>query len=148
MRNRRYSDGMSHSGRVLHLADREAWQEAERSGTYARSTRGVTVAQTGFVHASTASQLPHVADFVYSDVPCEHLTLLVIDQTVLASHGVEVRWENLDGGDELFPHLYGPVPVDAVVAGLPVTREDAGHLVLPDLTAFDVVSGPPTSAPE
>jgi uncharacterized protein (DUF952 family) len=39
------------------------------------------------------------------------LVLLEID---LDRVGVEVRWENLEGGTEPFPHLYGPLPVAAV----------------------------------
>jgi uncharacterized protein (DUF952 family) len=39
------------------------------------------------------------------------LMLLEID---LDRAGVEVRWENLEGGTELFPHLYGPLAVAAV----------------------------------
>jgi uncharacterized protein (DUF952 family) len=135
------------SGRVLHLAERSAWLAAEDSGTYDRSTRGAGVAETGFVHASTATQLPRIADFLYRDLPVEELVLLVVDQDLLADAGVEVRWEDLDGAGELFPHLGGVLPADAVVAALPVTRDDAGHVVLPDLTDLDVVPEPPTSQP-
>lgn len=41
------------------------------------------------------------------------LVLLEID---LARCPAEVRWENLEGGSELFPHLYGPVPAAAVIS--------------------------------
>ena len=41
------------------------------------------------------------------------LVLLEID---LARVPGEVRWENLEGGSELFPHLYGPLPASAVIS--------------------------------
>lgn len=41
------------------------------------------------------------------------LVLLEIDPARVAA---ELRWENLEDGSELFPHLYGPLPVDAVIS--------------------------------
>ncbi len=41
-----------------------------------------------------------------------------------------IRDENLDGGDELFPHIYGPLPVEAVVSVEPIAQDDAGRLLL------------------
>lgn len=41
------------------------------------------------------------------------LMLLEID---LDRVPAEVRWENLEGGSELFPHLYGPLPAAAVIS--------------------------------
>lgn len=40
------------------------------------------------------------------------LVLVAID---LDRTGAEVRWENLEGADELFPHVYGPLPLSAVI---------------------------------
>ena len=128
---------------VLHLAEREHWEPARSRGTYDRSTRGGSVVGTGFVHASTSSQMSRVADAVYADVPASSLVLLVVDEEVLAAHGVEVRWENLDGGEELFPHLYGSLPAAAVTAELEVTLDAQGRFVLPDLRGSDVRMGPP-----
>ena len=47
------------------------------------------------------------------------LVLLAIDP---ARVGAEVRYERLDGAPEPFPHIYGPLPVDAVVAMTPFPR--------------------------
>lgn len=128
---------------VLHLAERTDWTAAVRSGSYDRSTRGASVAQTGFVHASTSEQMPRVADVVYAGVAPEDLVLLAVDLDALAAAGAPVRWENLDGGDEAYPHVYAPLPTSAVVAALPVTLDDAGHFRLPDLSGLDVVDRPP-----
>lgn len=130
------------TGRVLHLADRTAWAAAQATGQYSGSTRGRTLAEVGYVHASTSAQLPAVMAAVYDDLPADDLVLLVVDLPAVAARGIEVRWENLDGGTEPYPHLYGPIPVDAVVAALPLAHDDDGALVLPDLAGLGVLEHP------
>lgn len=93
------------TGRVLHLADRAAWRRAERTGSYTGSTRGADLADVGYVHMSTAAQLPGVMAFLYADVAPETLVLLVVDLPTLGAAGVDVRWEALDGAGERFPHV-------------------------------------------
>lgn len=128
---------------LLHLAERRYWDEARSTGVYRRSTRGASLDDVGFVHASTGSQMAAVADAVYADMAAEDLVLLLVDETVLARRSVPVRWESPDGGQERFPHLYGPIPASAVVAALPVTTDSSGNLCLPDLCAWDVRARPP-----
>ncbi len=79
--------------------------------------------EVGFIHCSFADQVRRTADLFYrgrSDV-----VLLVIDPARLDA---EVRVENLDGGEGLFPHLYGPLPIDAVVRVDPVAAGEDGEL--------------------
>ncbi|WP_151524258.1 DUF952 domain-containing protein [Serinicoccus kebangsaanensis] len=116
---------------VWHLAERDAWEAALTSGRYDRSTRGGSLAEVGFVHASRPDQLPAVARALYAGAE-EELVVLEIDPAVLADHGVEVRVEPGDPSDpdsEHFPHLYGAVPV-AAVARLRPARVDRGWLEL------------------
>ncbi len=80
-------------------------------GEYTISSRGRTFEQEGFVHASYPGQTAGVLQSFYADVT-EPMCLLVIDPDRL---GVPVIAENLIGGEELFPHIYGPIPVTAVV---------------------------------
>ena len=127
------------TGRVLHLAHVDEWNQTLISGWFDRSTRGRTLAEEGFVHTSTSAQLPMVARRFYADDP-EPLLLLVIDVAATEAAGSPVRWDPAEG--QLFPHVYGPVPRDAVVAALPVEFAD-GELVVPDLTGLDVLTGPP-----
>jgi uncharacterized protein (DUF952 family) len=77
------------------------------------STRGRTLQQEGFIHLSTRDQLPRVAAFLYGsyDGPDE-LVVLTVDPERL---GIPVVYESVKPGGEEFPHVYGPVPVDAVV---------------------------------
>ncbi len=95
---------------VLHLALPEDWAAAVAAGEYRVSTRGRTLAEVGFVHCSTAEQVSGTANRFYAD--CAELMLLTIDPDRVDA---ELRFENLEGGPVLFPHLYGPVPIDAVV---------------------------------
>ncbi|MEU3984975.1 DUF952 domain-containing protein [Streptomyces sp. NPDC026672] len=99
---------------ILHITERALWDAARESGAYEMSTRGRTLGEEGFVHFSTRAQLPRVAAFLYGsyDGPDE-LVVLVVDPARL---DVPVRYEAMEPGGEEFPHVYGPVPVDAVVA--------------------------------
>ena len=96
---------------IYHLALARDWEAALRAGEYAVSTLGRTLDEEGFVHASRADQWRGVRERFYADVT-EPLVLLVIDPDRL---GAEVREEPLPGLDETFPHVYGPIEVDAVV---------------------------------
>ncbi|MET9830483.1 DUF952 domain-containing protein [Streptomyces sp. NPDC006385] len=104
---------MSEHTYILHLTERSLWEAARRRGAYEMSTRGRTLAEEGFIHCSTRAQLPRVAAFLYGsyDGP-EELVVLVVDPT---RPDVPVTYEAPEPGGEAFPHVYGPIPVDAVV---------------------------------
>jgi uncharacterized protein (DUF952 family) len=96
---------------IFHLALASDWEEAQASGVYAVSTLGRTLDEEGFIHASRADQWAGVRERFYTEVS-EPLVLLTIDRSRLLA---EVRDEAVPGLDETFPHIYGPVNVDAVV---------------------------------
>ena len=97
---------------IYHLALAKDWEQAKTSPSqeYAISTLGATLDEVGFIHCSFAEQVTRIADFIYKGVP--DVILLTIDQTKLK---YPVKLENLDGGTELFPHIYGALNLDAVV---------------------------------
>ncbi|MBM5792085.1 MAG: DUF952 domain-containing protein [Cyanobacteria bacterium M_surface_10_m1_298] len=97
---------------LYHLALPSDWQQARQLGDYRISTRGQSLEQVGFIHASYAHQLEATHQRFYADV--SDLRLLVIDPDRLAAHGVAVRAESAPCSGELFPHLFGPLPLDAV----------------------------------
>ncbi|WP_260859974.1 DUF952 domain-containing protein [Streptomyces cupreus] len=98
---------------IVHLTERSLWEEARARGTYEMSTRGKTLQEEGFIHCSTRAQLPPVAAFVYGDYDGpDELVLLVIDPARLDA---PLKYEAMKPGGEEFPHVYGPIPVDAVV---------------------------------
>ena len=78
------------------------------------AAQAVAPGQTEFelaAHLSFEAQVPFVAESFYRDVP--NLVLLHVDESLLTA---ELKVEQLDGAPEPFPHLYGPLNVDAVVA--------------------------------
>ncbi len=107
--------------RIYHLAEPAEWTDALESGSYERSTRGVSLADEGFIHASSEEQWPVVRRSFYGDV-AGPLLLLEIDPDLLASPLV-VEVGNPETGEE-FPHIYGPLDVDAVVG---ITELEAPH---------------------
>lgn len=96
---------------VHHLALERDWRQALATGEYRRSTLDRSLDDVGFVHCSTDDQVDDTADRFYADV-AEPLVLLTIDPSRLDA---PVVYE--PGGDdgELFPHVYGPIPAEAVV---------------------------------
>lgn len=95
---------------IVHLTERSLWEEARARGTYEISTRGRTLQEEGFIHCSTRAQLPGTAARFFADL--DDLVVLVIDPDRL---DVPLKWEAPAPGAEEFPHLYGPLAVDAVV---------------------------------
>lgn len=100
---------------IWHLTEQRLWREAQSLGEYAWSTRGKSLAEFGFIHASHRHQLDQVARTFYADVS-EALVVLGVDTDVLDRHGIAVVSEPpAPGIDQLFPHVYGPIPPAAVV---------------------------------
>lgn len=120
--------------RIFHIATLADWDAAVRSGSYTTSTRGRTLADEGFIHASRADQWQGVRAAFYADVT-EPLVLLEIDPARLDAPVVE---EAVPGSDQTFPHVYGPLPPSAVVSvrrldrsfSETFTREVFGNAVL------------------
>lgn len=112
------------SPHIYHLALRHAWEAASRNGEYRRSTIDTSLDEEGFIHCSYRDQVQGVADRFYrgrTDV-----LLLTIDASQVPA---EIKTENS------FPHIYGPLPVDAVVRVEPVACHDDGGLLLNALLA-------------
>ena len=92
--------------RIYHICRREEWDAALRVGAYSGSSQDNS---DGFIHFSTAAQVQESAR--------KHragqmgLVLLTVDAEAL---GAALKWEPSRGG-ELFPHLYGTLPVAAVL---------------------------------
>jgi uncharacterized protein (DUF952 family) len=79
------------------------WKRAEAAGVFDGSA---VDRRDGFIHFSTAAQVAETAARHFAD---QHdLLLVAVDATTL-----DLRWEPSRGG-QLFPHLYGPLPMTAV----------------------------------
>ncbi len=102
---------------IFHLALASDWAAAQDAGAYTMSTLGRTLAEEGFIHASRGDQWTAVRDRFYADVT-EPLLLLQIDTDRLDVPVVEEP--PAPGVTETFPHIYGPLAIDAVVKAMPV----------------------------
>lgn len=109
---------------IFHIALASDWAAAQAAGAYTTSTRGRTLAEEGFIHCSRGDQWPQVRSAVYGDLDpaSEPLLLLQIDTTRL---DVPVIDEAPEPGAETFPHVYGPLPLDAVVKAIPLSGASA-----------------------
>ena len=114
---------------IYHIAAAADWEQARRDGQYTMSTRGLTLAEQGYIHASTAEQVAQVANAYYRGVP--DLLLLVIDPERV---GPEIRYEAVPGQDLPYPHIYGPLNADAVVQARPFRPGPGGEFSFDDGT--------------
>jgi uncharacterized protein (DUF952 family) len=107
---------------LLHLVPRAAWEAAQAEGVY----RAGSLATEGFIHCSTREQILAVANHLYHG---RHgLVLLAIDPRRL---DVPLRWEGADPEWGEFPHLYGPLRVDAVTDVWSFEPGPTGDFALP-----------------
>lgn len=103
------------------LTGREAGALAE--GSYAGSPLDLA---HGFMHLSTAEQLQGTLERHFAGR--SDLVLAAIDLDML---GDAIRWEPSRGG-ALFPHLYGALAPEAVIAVGPIAYNEQGSVELPD----------------
>lgn len=97
-------------------------QQMQRDGAFRGSS--VDVAD-GYIHLSCGSQLAETLDKHFSGI--DGLVLVAVD---LSRLGDTVRWEPSRGG-QLFPHIYGLLPVGAVVSIATIERTSEGVVKLP-----------------
>lgn len=110
---------------ILVITPRTAWEAAQSAGKYESDS----LAAEGFIHCSTADTVLGVAE--------RHfrwqfgLVLLVIDESRVRA---EVRYESKDG-QVFYPHIYGPLNLDAVVAVHDFPPDGEGRFRLPAAVA-------------
>ncbi len=109
---------------IFHVCPRTAWAAAAATGRYDGSADD---RRDGFIHFSTADQL--VESVAKHRAGQDGLVLVGVEAEAL---GPALKWEPSRGG-ALFPHLYGPLPVEAVafVRDLPLGPD--GRHVFPPL---------------
>jgi uncharacterized protein (DUF952 family) len=92
--------------RIVHITTERAWTDALSQGIYAADS----LTTEGFIHCSTPDQVVSVANARFRGRT--DLVLLHIDPSRLKA---KVMYENLEGGETLYPHVYGAIPVGAVL---------------------------------
>ena len=111
---------------IYKICERKAWLTAKRHGEFRGSDAD---ARDGFIHFSTAAQLAGTAAKHFAGAT--DLLLVAVDATAL---GQALKWEPSRGGD-LFPHLYGALPLKAVRWTRPLADEMNGRRAMPELSS-------------
>jgi uncharacterized protein (DUF952 family) len=109
---------------IYKICENALWREAEEAGLF----RGAPVdARDGFIHFSTAAQVRETAARHFAGAG--DLMLVAVDAAPL---GDALKWEVSRGGD-LFPHLYGTLPLAAVLWAKPLPLGRDRQHVFPEL---------------
>ncbi|MBS7615775.1 DUF952 domain-containing protein [Candidatus Bathyarchaeota archaeon] len=106
---------------ILHIAKQEQWEQAKGTGVYT----GDTFESEGFIHCSTPKQIIKVANALFHGQ--KGLVLLVIDSDKVKS---KILYEGVEGS-ERYPHIYGPLNIDAIVKVLKFEPKEDGTFKLP-----------------
>jgi uncharacterized protein (DUF952 family) len=109
---------------IYKICDSALWGEAERAGVF---TGAPVDHADGFIHFSTAAQVTETAARHFAEQGA--LLLVAVDPTVLGS---ALRYEPSRGG-QLFPHLYGALPLSAVRWVKPLPLGADGKHLFPEL---------------
>ena len=104
--------------RIYKILSREEWAHAEAAGQFDGSA--VDLAD-GFIHFSAADQAGETLAKHFAGRT--GLMLLTIDSETLGS---ALKWEPSRGG-ALFPHLYGALPLEAVIETAPIPVDPFGQ---------------------
>ncbi len=112
--------------KIYHLATAADWKRGLKFGNY----RTAALKSTGYLHASLAHQVMAVANSVFRGK--KGLLLLEIDPRKLKAR---VKNEDLRRSGAPYPHIYGPINCDAVVATYPFEPKADGTFTLPEALA-------------
>ena len=108
---------------IYHLTTLPEWQQAHKEGFYVPSG----FATDGFIHCSDHYQIKSTANRYYRETP--QLIVLEIDPDLT---GAKLVYENLEGGEMPYPHLYGTLPISAVKTIHELGHEENGDIRLPE----------------
>jgi len=114
---------MSPGQPIYHMCTKAEWQAAENTGVYSGSSQDVA---DGFIHFSSQDQV--VVSAAKHRAGQTGLVLLRVDPERL---GDALKWESSRGG-ALFPHLYGTLPVAAVIGVDDLPLGDDSRHIFPD----------------
>jgi len=115
---------------IYHIIPRPDWKRAQAAGVYEPES----LVAEGFIHCSLPEQVIRVANTYYPGQM--DLQLLRIDQDKLAHI---VRYEDLLGEGECFPHIYGGLNLSAVTAICPLDSDQQGKFIMPDERAWKML---------
>jgi len=92
--------------RIYHITSQEQWTEACEKGFY----EAPSLHTEGFIHCSAENQVEGVLKRYYAGK--DHLVKLIIETDKLEH---PLKWELAPSVQETFPHVYGPINMEAIV---------------------------------
>lgn len=107
---------------ITHIIQENDWEEAKKKGIYDPPSLG----SEGFIHCSNIDQVVDVANKNFDGE--EDLLLLLIDEKKVES---KVVYEDLYSEGEKYPHIYGPLNIEAVQEVHSFLSDDDGRFKLP-----------------
>lgn len=101
---------MTNEARIYHIASNADVLPLIDGEDY----RCASLETEGFIHCCNQQQLAGVTARYYATVDDVQLLIIAVDKLTSA-----VILENTVGGDELFPHVYGPIAADCILERIP-----------------------------
>lgn len=108
---------------IYKIVSADLWQAAEKTGIFTGA--GIDLAD-GYIHFSTAAQARRTAELYFHGQ--QNLLLVAVDGADL---GEALKYEASRGGD-LFPHLYGTLPLSSVLWAKPLPLDADGNHLFPE----------------
>ena len=107
---------------IFHITKSDEWDRAKQAGTY----EAPSLASEGFIHCSNSDQVIRTANRLFQGK--SGLVLLEIDTDRVDA---AIKYENCEGGEENFPHIYGPLNPKSVVRVMSFEPGEDGNFAMP-----------------
>lgn len=100
---------------IFHITNSDSWKENNEGDQYFAPS----LEQIGFIHCCLEDQINFVLERWFPGV--SDLLLISLESEKIRS---KVVFENLEGGETFFPHVYGPIQASAIVSVKPIKKEE------------------------
>ncbi len=110
---------------IYHIATKENLENASQAGFYVVES----LFSEGFIHCSTREEVANTANRRFKGKT--DLVLLQLNETAIAA---PVKYENLSGGEVMYPHIYGKLNCNAIVGAFSFKPQPNGEFTFPDAT--------------
>lgn len=107
---------------IYHISTEADWEKSKNKDVYEPGRFDLE----GFIHCSTNSQIERIANSIFRSY--SNVWLLFIDDKQEHSY---IKYENLEGGKELFPHIYRKLPHSSIIKAELLTKSNDDLFVLP-----------------
>lgn len=108
---------------IVVASTNQLWADAQKNGTYTQPMVGASPNDGEYIHANTPEQIIPMLNRHYTDY--DDILILLVDLDKVTS---EVKFEASSGPTPgLFPHIYGPLNIDAVYETLVPSKDESGN---------------------